>query len=59
MTNANVEILQLKKKIEQVRNKLNLMTEDTLKSMTDEETVALSQELDDLLMEFINRTKKD
>ncbi|WP_084281058.1 aspartyl-phosphate phosphatase Spo0E family protein [Alkaliphilus transvaalensis] len=54
----NDEINQLKEKIEVVRSKLNQMTREKKDCITDEETVSLSQELDDLLMEFIKRTRK-
>ncbi len=59
MANYYEDISLLKEKIEQLRGKLNQMTHDKEDCIIDEETIKLSQELDNLLIMFIKKTSEE
>lgn len=58
MENVNDEIKVLKEKIEEARAQLNQMINKNNDEAFNEEIIALSQVLDDLLMEYIKKSAK-
>ncbi len=58
MENVNEEIKVLKEKIEEARAQLNQMINKNNDEAFNEEIIALSQVLDDLLMEYIKKSAK-
>ncbi|SCY39106.1 aspartyl-phosphate phosphatase Spo0E family protein [Alkaliphilus peptidifermentans] len=57
MTCDEKKLQELKKKIEKTRNKLNLLVQDG--NFMNKETMKLSQQLDRLIIEYINNNKEE